>query len=64
MERFANAIMGPAKIAYLSDRREPERELNYKFKVLIRRMISSQMVSVTDIVAYGVLSAMAGRKIH
>jgi hypothetical protein len=51
MERFANAIMGPAKIAYLSDRREPERELNYKFKVLIRRMISSQMVSVTDIVA-------------
>jgi hypothetical protein len=51
MESFANAIIAPAKFAYLSDRREPERKLNYKFKVLIRRMISSQMASVTDIVA-------------
>jgi hypothetical protein len=32
MERFANAVIGPAKIAYLFDRRGLSKNLIYKFK--------------------------------
>jgi hypothetical protein len=40
MERFANAIMEPAKFAYLFDRCRVGRKLKYKFKGLILRRIS------------------------
>jgi hypothetical protein len=51
MERFAIAILEPAKIAYLFDGRGARKKLNYKFKGLIVRRISSQMASATDIAA-------------
>jgi hypothetical protein len=43
MERFANAIMEPAKFAYLFDRCRVGRKLKYKFKGLILRRISRKL---------------------
>jgi hypothetical protein len=40
MERFANAIIEPAKIAYLFEMHASPTKLNYKFKELIVRRIS------------------------
>jgi hypothetical protein len=40
MERFANAIMDPAKIAYHFDGLGLIKKLNYKFKELILRRSS------------------------
>jgi hypothetical protein len=48
MERFVNAIIEPAKIAYLFDGRRLGKKLDCKFKGLIVRRISSHMASATE----------------
>jgi len=51
MERFANAIIEPAKIAYLFGGRGSGKKLNCGLNGLIVRRIDSHVASATDIAA-------------